>query len=66
MRRFPFPSQFSPLVGCTGAPVLCFTPLRVLYHLTNLTCRAGVVLLHDNLEVTFSSPEADFWFCMES
>lgn len=64
---FSFPSQLSLCFGCMGAPSAVFhTPLQACYHLTNLTCRAGVVLLCDDLDATFSSREADFWFRVES
>lgn len=63
---FSFPLSFPSTLAVWEHQCCVSHPLQALYHLTNLTCRAGVVLLHDNLDTTFSSREADFWLCMES
>lgn len=56
-----------PLLRLYGSTSAVFhPPLQALYHLTNLTCRAGVVLLCDDLDATFSSREADFRVHMET
>lgn len=63
---FSFPLSFPSALAVWERQCCVSHPLQARYHLTNLTCRAGVVLLYDDLDATFSSREADFWFRMES